>query len=81
MELPDRIAGLPKHCFRPGDLPLGAAIAAGQLPAGHRHITDAYLVGLAAQAGKAGRLRRAREAAAVFVSVADRGRAMGRIVL
>lgn len=51
MELLDRIAALPKHCFWPDDLPLSATIAAGQLLVGHRQITDVYLVGLARKNG------------------------------
>ena len=51
MLLLSRIVALPEHQFWPDDLPLGGAIAAGPLLAGHRQITDAYLVGLARKNG------------------------------
>lgn len=51
MLLLSRIVALPEHQFWPDNLPLGAAITAGQLLVGHRQITDAYLVGLARKNG------------------------------
>ena len=38
---------LPDHVFWPDDLPFADAIPATTMLAGHRQITDAYLLGLA----------------------------------
>lgn len=43
-----RITALPEHEFWPDELPLEGAVRDGLLISGHRQITDAYLVALAA---------------------------------
>ncbi|MEX2261212.1 MAG: TA system VapC family ribonuclease toxin [Bryobacteraceae bacterium] len=49
----DRITELPEHGFWPDDLPLNQAILPEQQLVGHRQITDAYLIALAAAHGGA----------------------------
>ncbi len=71
IELLGRITGLPKHRFWPDDLPLSAAIAAGQLLVGHRQITDAYLVGLARKNG--GRLATLDRGVRILPRLTSRG--------
>ena len=51
LELLDRITSLPEHEFWPDDLTLSQAMPPGLAILGHRQITDAYLVALAAARG------------------------------
>ena len=48
LALLDEITSLPEHEFWPDDLPLSQAIPQEQVIVGHRQITDAYLIALAA---------------------------------
>ena len=48
LELLERIVALPGHEFWPDDLALGKAIGREQAIVGHRQVTDAYVVALAA---------------------------------
>ncbi len=51
LALLERITFMPEHAFWPDDLRLNQAIGGGQLIAGHRQITDLYLLALAAARG------------------------------
>ena len=51
LELLDQITSLPEHEFWPDDLSLTQAIPREHHIVGHRQITDAYLVALAASRG------------------------------
>ena len=51
VRLLDRITTLPEHEFWPDDLPLNQAILKDQQILGHRQVTDAYLLALAASHG------------------------------
>jgi hypothetical protein len=51
LDLLERIIALPEHQFWPDDLALHSAISAGPLLAGHRQVSDAYLLGLARKHG------------------------------
>jgi toxin-antitoxin system PIN domain toxin len=47
----EQITSLPEHEFWPDDLPLNQALPREQMIVGHRQITDAYLIALAASRG------------------------------
>lgn len=47
----EQMTCLPEHEFWPDDLPLSQAVQREQLIVGHRQITDAYLIALAASRG------------------------------
>jgi toxin-antitoxin system PIN domain toxin len=51
LTLLERITELPGHQFWPDDLPVADAIGGDRMITGHRQITDAYLIGLAAAHG------------------------------
>jgi len=51
LDLLARVLALPNHEFWPDDLPVATALGPFSLLAGHRQVTDAYLLALAASKG------------------------------
>ena len=51
LELLGRVMALPGHAFWPDDLVLAEAVRPGAYLAGHRQVTDVYLLALAARHG------------------------------